>query len=69
MRFCITTLDRRYPAKLIDLPLNALGLLLSFSANPLIEGVEDTDHPVKWDGDEELVFGKARQSSGPEIEE
>jgi hypothetical protein len=63
------TSDRRYPAKLIDLPLNALRLLLPLSADPLIEGVEDTDHPVKWDGDEELVFGKAGQSPRPEIEE
>jgi hypothetical protein len=51
------------------LPRNALRLLLSLPADPLIQGVEDTDHPVKWDGDEELVFGKARQSPCPKIEE
>ncbi len=39
------------------------------SANPLIEGLEDAYHPVKWDGDKEMVFGKASQSSRPKVEE
>jgi hypothetical protein len=51
----IATSDSFYLAKFVNLSLNALALILALSANPMIEGVEDADHPMKWDGREELV--------------
>jgi hypothetical protein len=58
-----------YLAKLIDLSLDALALLRALRTNPLIEGLQDPYHPMKWDGDEELVFGEASQSPRSKIEQ
>jgi hypothetical protein len=60
---------RFYLAKLIDLALDALAHLHTLSANPLLQSLDDPHHPMKWDGDEEMVFGKASQSPCPKIEE
>ena len=46
-------------AQFLDLTLNALTFLPTRSPSPLIEGLEDTHHPMKRDGDKELVSGKA----------
>ena len=46
-------------AEFLDLTLNALGVLSARSPSPLIEGPEDAHHPMKRDGDKELVFSKA----------
>jgi len=46
-------------AEFLDLTLNALTLVSTCSPSPLIEGLEDTHHPMKRDGDKELVSGKA----------
>jgi hypothetical protein len=54
-------------AQSIDLPLDALEPIYILPATPLIEGLEDTDHPVKWDGNQEMVFRKASQSACPGI--
>ena len=45
-------------AEFLDLTLNALSVLPIRSPRPLIKGPEDTHHPMKRDGDEELVFSK-----------
>jgi hypothetical protein len=58
-----------YLAKFIDLSLDGLALFHPLPANPLIQGREDTHHPMKRDANEEMVFGKASQSPRPEIEE
>ena len=46
-------------AQFLDLTLNALALVCTCSPNPLIEGLEDTHHPMKRDGEKGLVAGKA----------
>ena len=46
-------------AEFLDLTLNALGILPARSPSPLIKGTEDAHHPMKRDGDKELVFSKA----------
>ena len=46
-------------AEFLDLTLNALTLVSTCLPSPLIEGLEDTHHPMKRDGDKELVFSKA----------
>jgi len=46
-------------AEFFDLTLNALSVLPIRSPSPLIKGPEDAHHPMKRDGDKELVFSKA----------
>jgi len=60
--------DRGHLALRIELSLDALGLMVSPSAHPLIEGVEDADHPVQEDAHGELVSGEASQPPRPESE-
>lgn len=56
-------------AKFLDLTLNALGVLPTRSPRPLIKGTEDAHHPIKRDGDKELVFRKASQPPRSRIEQ
>ena len=58
-----------YLAKLLDLPLYAFALLDTRSPNTFIESSEDRHHPMEWDRQEQMLFGKGSQAPGAKIEE